>query len=543
MVDVFLPIFAASMAAAAVVGSVRLLAHYQQPDDKRWGSGLLCRAIIVASLTLSWMLVLLLPLDVRSSRSGHGLADAMPALWGVAFALLGTFAVLVVPGAIFYNDVEQDDAVPKKRRYVLCCLSAMLFILASLAGIGYPFLSDIALPVQEYSCDAWLDATVGADAASARACTTSRAVTLEAKAGVEAYLVALLCFAGWLLLSCFGGIGLTAVPLDLVLSFVDRPRAIDEATYSQRRKLLGGAARAMLGQSEELKKLDEALAEEQAGWWGRRARRRLLTKDYNKFKRDMNLLEEEFDRLSIAKFQRGENPVVSAARLALGGLCALVSAAWVLHVALYVLIVPKKGEPASLFLNLLFESCEKPGLYPVGVAMFAAFCLYLLLCVVKGCLKFGMRFFFMFSIHPMRFKGTPLSSILFNVEMVLLSSAAVVQFAQQAFADYARLTDADALLGAQLRHMKFFGWFFKYNVFVYALLAWCGVSLIYLLVRPRDRSEVGLHEATAARLEELACRGLAAPKATAGAGGKAKAAEIATAPTATIFAPPLATIV
>jgi len=97
-----------------------------------------------------------------------------------------------------------------------------------------------------------------------------------------------------------------------------------------------------------------------------------------------------------------------------------------------------------------------------------------------------MRIFFVFSIHPMRRKDTPLNSILFNVEMVLISSAAVVQFAQSAFADYARLTDADIIFAAQIKYLKFYSWFFDNHVFIYALLAWFLLALIYLLVKPRD---------------------------------------------------------
>merc|ERR1712146_828880 len=142
------------------------------------------------------------------------------------------------------------------------------------------------------------------------------------------------------------------------------------------------------------------------------------------------------------------------------------------------------------FLNALFEAFEGPGLYPIGVALFGMFTLYLLLCVVKGCLKFGMRIFIFFSIHPMKRQGTPLNSILFNVLMVLISSATVVQFSQQAFADYARLTDADVIFAAQIKYLEFYRYFFENNIFIYCLLVWFTLTLIYLLVvGPRDRKK------------------------------------------------------
>merc|ERR1712039_564807 len=145
--------------------------------------------------------------------------------------------------------------------------------------------------------------------------------------------------------------------------------------------------------------------------------------------------------------------------------------------------------PVTTFLNELFTAFEGTGVYPLGVAFFAVFTLYLLACVVKGCLKFGMRIFFLFSIHPMRHKGTPLNSILFNVEMVLITSAAVVQFAQTAFADYARLTDADVIFSAQIKYLAFYNWFFENNVFIITLLSWFVLTIIFLFVRPRDTGD------------------------------------------------------
>jgi len=477
-----------------------LLVHFQKPEDSGFKSGLLCKVIVVASLTLSWLIVLLLPLDVRNSRPVPGIPGLMLVVWRVGFALAAAFAVIFVPAASFYDEVEDDDTVPRKCRYVLCRMASLFFFVACAVGISYPFLSDVAVPVEQYSCDAWLDAG-DLDGSDIKLCKASVPAHIRAKADVEVYLIALLCFAGWLLLSVFGGIGLVSAPLDLVMAFVDRPRPVDERTYQQRRQLLGSAAQAMLRHSEALQQQDADLAE-QTGWSARRRRRHLGT-EYNKFKRDIRLLEDEFERLRISKFERGENLAVSCTKLALGVTFAIISLAWVSHIALYVLIAPR-GKPASVWLNWLLELFEHPGLYPIGVAIFACFSLYLLLCVVAGCLKFGMRFFCVFSIHPMRYKETPLSSVLFNVELVLVSSVAVAQFVQEAFADYTRLTDADALFHAQIRYLKCFGWFFKTNFFVYLLVGVALVALGYLTGRPRDRGEVGLDQKSAERLEAIA---------------------------------------
>jgi LMBR1 domain-containing protein 1 len=129
---------------------------------------------------------------------------------------------------------------------------------------------------------------------------------------------------------------------------------------------------------------------------------------------------------------------------------------------------------------------ERKGLFVLSAVCFSVLNVYLLFCVVKGNLKIGMRAFCLFSIHPMRKGRTPLNSLIFNCILLLLSSCAVVQFAQVAFNDYARDTRADVIFNAEIQHLYFYNWFFQHNVFMYMLLGWALLSLIYLLLHPRD---------------------------------------------------------
>eukprot|EP00929_Paragymnodinium_shiwhaense_P049276 TRINITY_DN24867_c0_g1_i1.p1 TRINITY_DN24867_c0_g1~~TRINITY_DN24867_c0_g1_i1.p1 ORF type:complete len:446 (-),score=123.34 TRINITY_DN24867_c0_g1_i1:228-1565(-) len=434
----------------------------------------------------------------------------MTTIWTAAFVTLAIFLVFVVPGAMFYHEVDGNDVVKNKQRHVMCNLLYLLLFSVCTVLISYSFLADAELPVTSYVCgeSSWL---AGDDASNivtidSKVCGHGEKKHLEIKVGFDIYLIACLCFIGWFFFVTFGGIGLSAVPLDLILSFVDRPQAIDERTYQQRRRMLAQATRTLLGQAELLQQRDSELFGE-TGWRARR-KKGALKADYNRFKRDSMMLEAQHEKLMICKFERGEYLAISIAKLILGILCAILSLSWVFHILLYVLAksLSEKGEPVTPCLNGLFETFEGSGLYPVGVAFFAAYTLYLLLCVVKGCLKFGMRIFIFFSIHPMRYKNTPLNSILFNVEMVLISSAAVVQFTQEAFADYARLTDADVIFSAQVKYMKFYRFFFENDVFIWTLLIWFLLALIYLLVRPRDVPVVKFDKKSDKKLAGLAAQ-------------------------------------
>ena len=121
-------------------------------------------------------------------------------------------------------------------------------------------------------------------------------------------------------------------------------------------------------------------------------------------------------------------------KLIAGCFCGLLSFFWILHVIVYVLVRPD-GKAATLFLNDMLISIESAGVFVVSALFFFLLNLHLIFCVIKGCLKVGMRCF-CFTVHPMRAGKTPLNSIIFNAMLVLMTCCAVVQFSQQCFQDY-----------------------------------------------------------------------------------------------------------
>lgn len=492
--DVFLLIFILAVLGLAIVTNTRLLIYYQQPEDLGFSNSILCKVIIVASLTLTWMINLLLPIDVRNSRPSPGFLD-MQSLWTAAFVTLAVFIVLVVPAAMFYYEVEGDEFVKRKRRYVMCSMLMTFIFSAALLGISFPFLSKAAIPVVSYACKEWQTSD---ETGRSKVRGNGQPTEIEVQVGFQIYLVSVLCFLGWFLLSIFGGIGLSAAPLDMILSFVDRPRAINESTYRQRKKMVGLAAGVLLQRAEELQQRDDDMVEASKGskrrlswgaWQANRNLRQVRT-DYNRFKCDVLLLEEEFEKLQISKFNKGESLLVAVLKLCCGILFAILSLAWVLQIIMSVIVPQISGQPGPPFLNSLLAACEDAGLYPLGVALYACFNFYMLICVVKGCTKFGMRIAFFLSIHPMRAQNTPLNSILFNVEMLLVSSGALVQFSQTTFSDYARLTEADVIFSAQIQRLTFYRFFFENHIFIITMLSVFLIALIFLLVRPRDQGSV-----------------------------------------------------
>ena len=154
-----------------------------------------------------------------------------------------------------------------------------------------------------------------------------------------------------------------------------------------------------------------------------------------------------------------------------------------------MLTVNVNGFPKTTFLNQLFIWLEERNTGFIAVIFYGFFAYYMLWACIKGNIKFGIRFF-CFTFYPMVANETFMNSFLVNVLLFNLWSIALTHFCTLAFADYARLTDANLIFIAQLQHMNFFKYFWDNNVFIYGLIIFAGLTAIYLMFRPADKLDV-----------------------------------------------------
>ena len=301
------------------------------------------------------------------------------------------------------------------------------------------------------------------------------------------YYAGLMAWMGWFLFALFGAIGMAALPLDLILAFVDRPRHMDAVEFAEAQVLLRDRVNELVTAGELIKLENEQKAEQggkaKGGWFDKEARKAAAEekKTLLQFKQAVYLLEEDAEDFSNCTENYGNyNPLIPIGSL-IAGVCAfIISLFWVLHIILYML----PSTPVTPFLNNYFRWFDK--WFPLfGVLSVAVFSFYLLICAVKGCFKFGLRFLF-FQVHPMKYNKTYMSSFLFNIGLVLLCALPVVQFSVSAFEDYARNTTINQVVNVQLQYLKFFGWWWRNKVFDYAFIGLILLTCIYLGCKPRD---------------------------------------------------------
>ncbi|QDZ24374.1 LMBR1-like protein [Chloropicon primus] len=488
-----------------VVGAnLHILVNFQHPEDRN--QAWVPKIVVVFGLSLAMMSVLMFPLDVanRSACGDHlalsacNFAMPMKELWYTVYMTGSILVLFVIPFATFYYEADVEFSGVKKVKSALMWVMVTSVVAGLVLGLAYGLAGFVEYPVEQLfsgitplnatgllptqcirpSGSDWEDAPDGICDASTVGLETQ---TWTIRVSFPVYVIALSSLVGWFLFALFAGIGMVTLPIDSLLSFVRRPQAtITKTQYMQRAKKLAIKAKEIKEVATDLRR------EEQTQGKSRQWRKKL-----KKVNQSLILLEEGHEKLNQV-YPQGENAETAWImtvlgywmQLVLGFLTTILSLLLIVHIALYMLVDP----PESAFLNDFFMELDKA--FPLfGTAAFALFCFYLIAITVKGCAKFGLNLLII-SVHPMKVGGTLMSSFLFNVALILLSTQAVIQFCAQAFAVYAESTEVQDIFGNEVEHLWGLSVLYIENVFIYAWLAFAGLTALFMAIRrPRKAAK------------------------------------------------------
>ncbi|KAL7465366.1 hypothetical protein ACHAXS_007681 [Conticribra weissflogii] len=524
MADVFLIIVTVVAFFILLVVGLYLVVKFQHPDDKN--DAYLPKLIVILGFVTSGATVLLLPLD-KANGEGYPGCDGydtklcgginMELFWSIMYWMVPVFLFLLIPFSTFYYEADDGmlmagtsiGAKPNSRiKEALKYETFVVVIFGLIFAVTYLFLNETAIPVREvtgpsFSMGATYTITENPggvfslaqlapmgdqDIAVLQMNTVNETLgTINLNINASAFYAGLLAWLGWFFFALFGGIGLAAMPLDLILMFVHRPRHMDAVEFAEAQMSLRDRVNELVDCGELLKLEREQRAQEgkRGGFFNKEARKQAAEekKTMLQFKQAVYLLEEDVeDFQNCTENYNTYNPLIPIGGL-IGGICAfIISFFWILHIILYML----PETPVTPFLNDYFLWFDN--WFPLfGVLSVALFSFYLLMCAVKGCFKFGLRFLF-FQVHPMKYNKTYMSSMLFNIGLILLCALPVVQFCSSAFRDYARYTTINQVFNVQIKYLKFFGWFWREKVFEYAFICIALLTCIYLGCKPHDNS-------------------------------------------------------
>ena len=422
----------------------------------------------------------------------------MTLFWTVFYWLITVWLFLLIPFSIFYYEADDGmlmvgTSVGGKPNSRICeAVKYEMFVVVIFGlifALTYLLMNSTYIPVREVTGPSFdsgamytvTPSNVGfsagqlADMGSAdqqvlqlnRMAQTLGAVELSVNAST--FYAGLMAWLGWFFFAIFGGIGLAALPLDLILAFLDRPRHMDPLEFADAQMSLRDRVNELVAVGELLKYEREEREQhnegKRGGLFDKEARKQAAEEKQTmlQFKQAVYLLEEDAeDFANCTENYNNYNPLIPYGCLIAGICSCIISIFWVLHIILYML----PATPVTPFLNnyfMWFQERVVGGMF--GVLSVAIFSFYLLIAAVKGCFKFGLRFLF-FQVHPMKLNKTYMSSFLFNIALVCLCALPVVQFSASAFQDYARYTTINQVFNVQLYYLQFFGWWWRNKVCV-----------------------------------------------------------------------------
>lgn len=502
MVDVFLLVVVIILSLVMVITNFYILVYFQHPDDKN--TAYFPKFIVVFGLTFAESAVLLLPLDVSNKSGAVGCFTDwgpdcggldMTTLWNIVFIGIAALLIIVIPFGVYFYEAEDPTGKRTMSSASKACeaikYEVMTLIIAFVTLlIMYKYLSKTEIPVTgmsqpvsnlvgeaQFTPANWAQQV---DKASKGTAIESDVVAMDVSFVI--YLVAMISFVGWFAFVLFGGIGMVALPMDLILGFIYRPKFMPADVYAEHKLQIQGRTAELMELGQLIQRQQQEFKHSKQTRSERRHRKKLDTITLNKFKQMVYVLEKDHEDMQVCHSQfKSHNPLIPYVKLLFGLIGGLLSLLWLLQIILFMMGDP----PIDPFLNSYFMWFDK--WFPLfGTLSVLVFTMYLLACVAKGCFKFGVRCF-CFALHPMAYGGTMMNSFLFNLSLILMATIPVVQFSSQAFADYARLTVIENMFGAQIKYLMFFKFFFENNVFIYTFFAMSLVTLIYLIFYPADK--------------------------------------------------------
>lgn len=485
---------------------IYILVDYSHPEDRN--QAWFPKIVVVFSLWLAICSVLMFPLDVANnaacstsiSPTSCTYTLPMAQLWMAVFIANIVLAFAIIPFTLFFYEADSDFTFFQKIKSAIIWTLLFIIILAVLITILYALVGYVEYPTQEltsgvrsldtvqilgqqynYSCIPVLkpnqtyvdDVTLHQNLCDAFTQNPFQGGTWKLRVSLVTYIMAIQSVIGWILFLIFAGIGVLGAPIDWIQQFLNRPKAtITKSEYIRRAKIMAQRAKTLVNMAAMLR---------------RQNRDRKYRTNLNRLNREVVQLEEDEYQLERV-FPQGEDGearwVLYMIGIYMTGIMGVIglglSIAWLVHIILYML----PPTPIYPFLNTLFVTLDNVFAL-LGVAAFALFCLYLMVCAVKGNFLLGLNFLVV-KLYPMRAGATLMSAFLVNMAIILIMTPAILQFCAQAFAVYADGTDIFDVFGNQVMYLMGIKWLYNVHVFLYMFFVVVLLSIVFMLMRKRQ---------------------------------------------------------
>ena len=488
MVDAITLIMIILMAIALLIANIYILIYFSHPEDKDSILGWVLKIIVIIGLTLAWCQVLMVPLDVSNNRTFGGGIN-MKLFWLIIFVITLVYILIIFPICSSLYEAQDEWTICEKIKHSLCFFIVTILFFVAITSILYATIGKTDIPIKVIKCNKVKFSNSKEPIKPMEICESIvEDNNIELKVNIIIYSIAVLTFFSWIIFSLFGGIGLASIPMEFFISFINRPKNINNVDAKERKKIL-------FEEIEELQKLGQEVSAMEEKGVQKKFFFTPIKRKYNRIKNEFvsrfALAQKEYDILNKNNYIYDNCAVVFYYLLIpLGIISSILTILWIIQFIcsyFYILKGLKDRRPGYPFLSYLLIFFQDHDVSFLSFLFFAILTLYLLFCVIKGNFQFGVRFLFCWSVHPMKKGKTYMNSFLFNISLVLLGSMAITQFVSDCLSDYIAFTDIDTLFNTLIKNLKFFKYFYRYYIFQYIFFAIFILSFIYLLCKPLQK--------------------------------------------------------
>jgi len=307
------------------------------------------------------------------------------------------------------------------------------------------------------------------------------------------YVAGACSFIGWFMMIFFLPTGMWAFVFEYIGAFVLRPKKIDDAEFNRAKSALQNDVKELLRLGKELELERKNYDRTAVGrlWWFQRLRKNYeFDRRQHLFEKNCMIAEREFQKLDDqAAYGERVEPAKYWLYLFQGIIFAILSVVIMVHIFTYKAL-KSDGKNVDAFLNRWLENIEGSQAGFVATILLILIGWYLMAATQKGVTKLGLRFFFL-NFYPIIPKETFVSAFYANALAMNLWSIAVCHLMVDLFRGYLRSTEAALMFQVQIEHLSIFKWFWENNIFIVWIIVWWFISLIYFILKPTEKIDLG----------------------------------------------------
>jgi len=544
--------------AAMATAAVYILAYWSDPEEK-W-TNWFPRIVIIICLFFILMLPLLVPFDVTEKQYAGTDSTVMPYIWKASSYIDLILLVVLLPYSYFF--AQGKDLGEKVSKYAIVPLFIVLAIAIVILLLCFAIwwvagYSDVPVTVWQpplyYSaegvpgvlCTYTTDPSIALSALDTAVSSLASAggpesfdSILSIRTGFLTYTIGICSFLGSIFFIVFLSIGIFILPIDFILAFVRRPHSMNKKELQEFKAEYASRSASLLEIIDDIysKIVKEFGPDKTVELLTRNDRKAIfsplsLKKERKKFEvveRAVEELDKQYTEIIQMNMKETANPLKYYALLFVGIFLLLVSILWYVQVVL---------AQASVYyvVDQAFVAMNSTGIPFFSLIFYGLFTLYLTFCFLKGVTKFGFRFIFFISIHPMERNNTPLPSFVFNTILMLLCALPSLQFCSLMIKTFSVGSSMDILFGSTVTMLRGIKYWFMYYIWVFvglaplAVLIWLCIPHKTLEEKMREQSRKTLSTADAVinkRKKELSKQERKEAKANKTKKGKSSQSEV-----------------